>query len=85
MKKISLFVLGLLILTGSAFAEQIQGPIQSIDASKNEIIVKDSASGADKAVIVHPKIISTLQSGSVVRISLKSGTNAADTLEVKIG
>lgn len=85
MKKISLFVLGLLILTGSAFAEQIQGPVQSIDASKNEIIVKDSASGANQAVIVHPKIISTLKPGLVVKVSLKPGTNTADTLEVKIG
>ncbi len=85
MKKILLFVMGFLILTSAAFAEDLQGPVQSIDATKNEIVVKDSASGADKTVTVHPKIISTLRQGSVVKVSLKPGTSAADTVEVKVG
>ena len=88
MKKIGVLGLGLSVLLGitpSVFADGVNGPVQSIDVSKNEITVKDSASGANKAVSVHPKINSTLQPGSVVKISLKPGTNAADTLEVKIG
>lgn len=88
MKKSLFFILGLSVLLGitpSVFADGVNGPVQSIDASKNEIIVKDSASGANKAVSVHPKIISTLQPGSVVKVSLKPGTNAANTVEVEMG
>ena len=85
MKKIWFLILGILLLSAPAFADEVQGPIESIDAVKNEIVVKDSASGTDKTVAVHPKIISTLKEGLVVKISLKPGTNAADTLEVKIG
>ena len=88
MKKISVFILGLVILIvlpAYVYAEEVQGQVQSINASNNEIIVKDSKSGADRAVTVHPKIASTLQQGSMVKISLKPGTNAADTVEVNIG
>ena len=84
MKKVLLLIVGILILSGPAFAEEVQGPIRSIDAVKNEIVVNDGASGMDKTVTVHPKIISTLKEGSVVKVSLKPGTNAADTLETKI-
>ena len=88
MKKISLLVLGSVFFMGAsitAFAEIVQAPVQSVDASKNEIVVKDNQSGAGRTVIVHPKIISTLHKGSVVKVSLKPGTNTADTLEVNIG
>ena len=85
MKKTALAILGFLIFTGSAYAEVVQGPVQSINTESSTIVVKDSATGMDKTVTVHPKIASTLQQGSVVKVSLKPGTSAADILEVKIG
>ncbi len=88
MKKIATFILAMLILTGFAsvsFAEVVQGPIESINTVKNEIVVKDKISGTDKAIIVHPKVIATLQNGVVVKASLKPGSNTADSVEVKIG
>lgn len=85
MKKTIFFVLGFLIIAGQVFAETVKGPIKSVDAAKSEIVVTDSVSGSEKTVMVHPKIIATLQEGSVVNVSLKPGTSTADTLEVKIG
>ena len=88
MKKIGVLVLGLSVLLGitpNVFADGVNGPVQSVNASNNEIVVRDGASGMDRTVTVHPKIISTLKPGSVVNVSLKPGTNTADTVEVKIG
>ena len=85
MKKMSLFVIGFLILARPAFAEIVQGSVESINVAKNEIVVKDQISGTDKAIIIHPKVLATLQSGAVVKASLKPGSNTADTVEVKIG
>ncbi len=88
MKKVTVFVFGVLIITGFAatsFAEVVQGSIQSINVAKHEIVVKDKTSGANKTVIVHPKIMATLKNGTVVKASLKPGSNTADTVEVNIG
>lgn len=88
MKKITSFVFGILILTGFAatsFAEVVQGSIVSLNAARNEIVVKDNATGTDKTVTVHPNVMVTLKSGTVVKASLKPGSNTADTVEVKIG
>ena len=85
MKKMTPFLFGILVLTGFTavgFAEVVQGPVQSIDAAKNEIVVKDNASGADKTIIVHPKVAATLKTGAVVKVSLKPGSITADTVEV---
>jgi hypothetical protein len=87
-KEIASFIFVMLVLTWftpASFAEVVQGPIESIDRTKNEIVVKNKTSGADTVVLVHPKVISTLQNRSVVKVSLKPGTNTADTVEVKIG
>ncbi len=88
MKKITSSIFAVLIFAGlavSSYAEVVQGPIESIDKTKNEIVVKNKETGTDKAVIVHPKIIATLQNGTVVKASLKPGSNVADTVEVKVG
>lgn len=88
MRKIMVFMIGsaaLMAASATAFADQIEGQVQAIDTAKNEIVVKDKASGTDQTVTVHPKIIATLRQGSVVKVSLKPGTHAADTVEVKIG
>ncbi|OIO37694.1 MAG: hypothetical protein AUJ71_04725 [Candidatus Omnitrophica bacterium CG1_02_49_16] len=82
MKKIALFVFGVVILTGFAgvaLAEDVQGPVQSIDTAKNAIVVQG------KTIIVHPKVLATLKNGTVVTVALKPGSNTADTVAVKIG
>jgi hypothetical protein len=88
MKKIMSFIFGMLILVGFAatsFAEVVQGSIVSLNTAKNEIVVKDSATGSDKTIMVHPKVMATLQSGTVVKATIKPGSNTADTVEVNIG
>lgn len=66
------------------FADQVQGLIESIDSSNNSILIKDPVSGAEKTVHVHPKVISEVKKGSVVKATLKSGSDNADTLEVLV-
>ena len=88
MTKTVSFVFVMLVLTGFAttgFAEIVQGTVESINKAKNEIVVKNKVSGADQVIIVHPKVIATLQNGIVVKVSLKPGSNVADTVEVEIG
>lgn len=88
MKNVGALILGLSLLIAPAatvFADGVNGLVQSVNASRNEIVVRDTGSGADKTITVHPKIISTLRPGSVVKVSLKPGTNAANTVEVEIG
>ena len=84
--------LGVLLLSSAlilglslpCFADQVQGLIESIDSSNNSILIKDPVSGEGKAVRVHPKVISEVKKGSVVKATLKSGSDDADTLEVLV-
>ncbi len=64
------------------FADQVQGFVESVDSSNNSIAIKDPVSGTGKTVRVHPKVISEVKKGSVVKATLKSGSDDADTLEV---
>lgn len=66
------------------FADQVQGFIESIDPSNNSILVKDPVSGQGKTVHVHPKVIAEVKKGSVVKATLKSGSDDVDTLEVLV-
>ncbi len=66
------------------FADQVQGFIESIDSSNNSVLIKDPLSGAGKTVHVHPKVISEVKKGSVVKATLKSGSDHADTFEVLV-
>ena len=75
----SILALGLSL---ACFAYQVQGFSESIDSSNNSILIKDPVSGAGKTVHVHPKVISDVKKGSVVKATLKSGSDQADTLEV---
>ena len=68
----------------SCFAEDIQGSVEAIDTVKNEIMVKDEISGMTKAVMVHPNVLSSLKKGCVVKASLKSGSNLAQTIQVEM-
>jgi len=65
-------------------ADQVQGFVESVDASNHSIRIKDPASAEGKTVRVHPKVISEIKTGSVVKATLKSGSDEADTLEVLV-
>ncbi len=69
-------------LSHASFADQAQGFVESIDSSSNSVLIKDPVSGAGKTVHIHPKVISELKKGSVVKATFESGSDHADTLEV---
>lgn len=79
--------IGLVLTLGflsPGIADQTQGFVESIDTSNNSLQIKDPVSGEAKIVQVHPKVISQVKKGSVVKATLKSGSSQADTLEVLV-
>ena len=64
---------GLIIMTGK---------ISSIDAANNAIVIKEAKSGADKTINVDPKVISSLKVGEKVKVSLKAGSNLAESIKI---
>lgn len=56
--------------------EVIRGKIISIDASKNEIVVRDKA-GIEKTIVVDAKTITNLKTDDQVKVTLKEGSNVA--------
>ncbi len=87
MSKFRILLLSTLLALGlsfPSFADQVQGFIESIDSSNNSILIKDPVSGSGQSVQVHPKVISAVKKGTVVKATLKSGSGHADTLEVLI-
>ncbi|GEM_PF-2211953 len=71
-------------LSSPGFADQVQGLVESIDTSNNSIEIKDPVSGAGKTVRIHPKVITEVKRGSVVKATLRPGSDDADTLEVLV-
>ena len=65
-----------------AKAEVIKGEIVSIDAAKNEVVIKEKKTNAEKKVVVDPKEISTLKQGDMVKVILNEGTNTAKKIKV---
>ncbi|MCX5902131.1 MAG: hypothetical protein NTV89_01390 [Proteobacteria bacterium] len=65
-----------------AKAEVVKGEIVSIDAAKNEIVIKEKKTNAEKKIVVDPKEISTLKQGEMVKVILKAGTNTAEKIKV---
>jgi len=51
--------------------EIIKGKIASINAGKNEIVVKE------KTIVVSPEAVSSLKVGDQVKVTLKAGSNVA--------
>ena len=85
MNKLHVLLLSSILALGFSlpcFADQVQGFVESIDSSNNSILIKDPVSGSGKNVRVHPKVISDVKKGSVVKATLKSGSDDADTIEV---
>ena len=66
------------------FANGIQGVVQSVDTSNNTVVIADPVSGGGQTVRIHPKIASELKKGDVVKATLKSGSDEADTFEVLV-
>jgi len=65
-----------------AKAEVVKGEIVSIDAAKNEIVIKEKKTNAEKKIVVDPKEIATLKQGEMVKVILKAGTNTAEKIKV---
>ena len=87
MKKLYVLLMSFALAFGISlpcYADQVQGLVESVDSSNNSILIKDPVSGEGKAVRVHPKVISEVKKGSVVKATLKSGSDDADTLEVLV-
>lgn len=70
------------VLSMPCSANQVQGLIESIDPLNSTIRIKDPVSGSGTTIHVHPKIISEVRIGSVVKATLPSGSDTADTFEV---
>lgn len=87
MKPARVLILGFALSLGlslTSFAEQVQGFVESVDSSNQTILIKDPVSGAEKAVRVHPKALTDVKKGSVVKASFKTDSDQADTLDVLI-
>jgi len=57
--------------------EIVNGKIESIDAAKNEIVVKG------KAIVVKPEELAKLKKGETVKVTLAPGTNNAEKIKVE--
>lgn len=61
--------------------EIIRGKAISIDAAKNEVVIKDEKTGAERIISVTPKIISSLKTDEEVKVTVKSGTSTAESVK----
>jgi len=66
----------------AAKTEAFTGKIASIDATKNEIVVKDEKAKVEKTIAVDAKEIGKLKVGETVKVVLKVGTNTAEKITV---
>lgn len=62
--------------------DQIKGAVISVDAVKNQAVIKDKYTGEEKTIVVDAKDISRLRTGSQVKIQLKPGTNNAVSIKL---
>lgn len=61
--------------------EIIRGKIVSIDSAKNEIVIKDNKTGLEKSILVNAKEVGSLKVGEELKVTLKSGTNIAESVK----
>lgn len=61
--------------------EVIRGKIVSIDTTKNEVVIRNEKTGIEKTVSVSPTIISSLKTDEQAKVTLKSGTNTAESVK----
>ncbi len=62
--------------------EMTKGKIVSIDAVKNEIVIKQDASGSDKTFKVEPGEIALLKVGETVKIKTRPGSDVAQSVKL---
>jgi hypothetical protein len=62
-------------------ADVVKGEIISIDAAKNEIVIREKKTNAEKKIVVDPKEIAVLKQGEMVKVILKTGTNTAEKIK----
>ncbi|PIU40964.1 MAG: hypothetical protein COS99_07820 [Candidatus Omnitrophica bacterium CG07_land_8_20_14_0_80_42_15] len=60
----------------------IRGSVVAVDATKNEIIVKDSKTGVDKTILAGSNLTSSLKVGEEVKVMVKIGTNTAESIKL---
>ena len=65
-------------------ADIVRGKIVSIDAAKNEIVVKENKTGTEKTIKVDPTVLTSLKIDEKVRVTLKTGTNVAEKVKEMI-
>lgn len=66
----------------AAKTEVFTGKADSIDTTKNEIVVKDDKAKVEKTIVVDAKEIGKLKVGETVKVVLKVGTNTAEKIIV---
>jgi hypothetical protein len=62
-------------------SEMTKGEIVSIDSVKNEIVIKEKATGTDKTLKVDPKEVAMLKVGETVKVRIKPGTDIAENVK----
>lgn len=72
-----------IVASGCSKGDIIRGIIISVDTSKNEIVVKDLKTGAEKTVSVSPGDIAPLKKDAAVKIILEAGTNKAQSVKLR--
>jgi len=61
--------------------EIVHGVIVSTDAAKNEVVVKEKKSGAERIISVDPRELQLLKTGEEIKATLKPGTNIAESIK----
>jgi hypothetical protein len=91
MKKMLIFAMTLAFManmTLAVFAAEakprhvIRGTIVSIDAAKNELVVKVAATGEEKTIVATHKMLSSLKVNDNVKVKLKKDTNQAKSIRI---
>ena len=62
--------------------DTIKGKITSIDTAKNTITLNEMKTKTEVTLAVDPKVISSLKVGDAVKITSKTGSNVADTVNI---
>lgn len=79
MKKVLVSIAALAALTATAFAGQVEGEVQSVDAATRTIILSDGAS----YVAAEDVAIDGLAAGDMVTVTFEDGTTTATAVEKK--
>ena len=68
----------------SSGAQKVSGSVVSIDAARNEITVKDDATGSNQTIrALNPSALATIKEGDKVSITLSGDTSNAQIMAKK--